>query len=563
MKLNPRILWASLLLVSILLNANISTALLSDKKHGRWNLIGKFKTEATFRTVDTPDNNPIPIKAGDLVTQRNLLFIDFKHDLGDVLPWLNLGYFLQGRFFYDSAWDVGPDVLKDEATRRYYLFDNRDQINDLKWDADLYQGYLDVSSGPLFLRVGRQIVSWGEMSTKRILDGTNPLNTSSLAVDMLERLIPLAMVRANLAFGDVGVFSSIGLEGYYVPGCIENANGEEIIDGSPIIPPIGRNTQAELRDPFSMSSLMQFVEQVPDDIDSDRYGIKLNMMFGDLELNLVHYRPYSDIPVPYLDINAFDPIYLTWADIFSFDISNPLGSILGDQKIPVLLKLDKIDVYGASFNYYLGMIDTVFRGEVALFKHVPKITPGSIGDLISGLSSKTFLPGGNLSIGDIISGIDFGDLGGMTLPFSSGSIATFDVWKYGIAIDKNIVTPLNPKKEIMLMLEYVGSKIVGYKENTIMYPWQGPNGEILYEPEYTHDFILIARTEYLNGLLIPQLVTFYEVVPQAFVFIPSVTITKGSWAFKCTYFHTIADTYHQEGFLESRNEFSISFAYTF
>ena len=29
----------------------------------------------------------------------------------------------------------------------------------------------------------------------------------------------------------------------------------------------------------------------------------------------------------------------------------------------------------------------------------------------------------------------------------------------------------------MLIFEYVGSKIVEYEENTIIYPWQGPNGE--------------------------------------------------------------------------------------
>jgi len=151
----------------------------------------------------------------------------------------------------------------------------------------------------------------------------------------------------------------------------------------------------------------------------------------------------------------------------------------------------------------------------------------------------------------------------MTLPFSSGTIATFDVLKYGIGIDKNIVTPLNRRKEFMLIFEYVGSKILEYEENSIIYPWQGPNGETLYEPEFTHDFIFIARTDYFKGQLVPQFTTFYEVVPRALVLIPSVTVFKGPWQFECTYMHTFSKSYEQEGFLASRNELTIGFAYNF
>ncbi len=541
-----------------------SQALLSDQKNGRWNLIGKTKLQATIRTTDTPDNNPIPIKAGDVINQRNLLMLEFKHDLQEKIPRLKIEYYLQVRAFYDSVWDYGPEIFSDDTTREEYLFKNRNQINDLKQDIDLFMGFIDITKGSFFTRIGRQTIAWGEMSTKRILDGTNPQDTTaSLAVDLLERLIPLDMVRSSLAFDNVGPFSSIGLEGYFIPGIIEDTNGEEMIEGSSILPPIGRNTTADLDDPFSMASLMQVIEQVPDDIDSDRYGLKLGVMLGDLEINFAHYRAYSDIPVPFLDIDSFDPINLNISHFLNFNLNDPLGSILGDQKIEVLLKYQETDVYGASFNYYLAWFDMVFRGEVALFKDVPKIVPGNIGDLVTGLANKIILPFGGISVGNLISGIDLGDLSDMVLPFSSGRIATFDVWKFGIAIDKNISTPLNPQKEIMLMLEYVGNKIVDYQADTIIYAWQGPRGEILYEPEYTHDFILIARTEYLNGLLTPQITIFYEVVPKALVLIPGLTLTKGSWQTELSYMQTISDSYEQEGFLDSRDELSLSVTYNF
>ena len=60
------------------------------------------------------------------------------------------------------------------------------------------------------------------------------------------------------------------MEGYYVPGKIDNTNGEEIINGSPIIPPVGQNTIEDLKDPLSLGSLMQLTRQVEDTYDADR-----------------------------------------------------------------------------------------------------------------------------------------------------------------------------------------------------------------------------------------------------------------------------------------------------
>lgn len=34
-----------------------------------------------------------------------------------------------------------------------------------------------------------------------------------------------------------------------------------------------------------------------------------------------------------------------------------------------------------------------------------------------------------------------------------------------------------------LAFECVGKHILGYREKTILQPWRGPNGEVIYEPE--------------------------------------------------------------------------------
>jgi len=559
------LLCCSLLL--ILMDPESCRAILTDKKNGKWSLLGRLKLEATFRTVDTPDNNPIPIEAGDLVTQRNLLFIEWQHDVGKIASRMSFNYFLQFRFFYDSAWDVGPDVLKDEPTRNYYLFNNRDQINDLKWDADLFLGYFDLSGGPVFLRVGRQVMSWGEMTTLRILDGINPTDNTSLAVDLLERLVPLFMVRMNLAFEYVGPFSSVSVEGYYVPGKIDNTNGEEIINGSPIIPPVGQNTIEDLKDPLSLGSLMQLTQQVEDTYDADRYGVKLGLMLEGLEMNFAYYRAYSDIPVPWLDVAGFRPIHLTWPDVVGAIISDdPIGTLLRGQKLDVILKLDKVDVYGGSFNYNWGMIDTVIRGEFGLFKNVPKMTPGSVRDMIEGLGSKVYLPPpvDDITLADVLQHVDLGDIEDEILPFTSGQLATFDELRYGLGLDKWTKVPHLGREDFLFIFEYVGKHILGYEENTILQPWRGPNNEVIYEPEWSNTFLFIITTNYLNGNLSPRLITMYEIEPSALSFIPSLTYDWKTLTFGISYFHTISDTYEGRlGMLESRNELSFNFVWNF
>ncbi len=559
------LLWCSLLLT--VLDPGVCRAILTDKKNGRWSLLGRLKLEATFRTNDTPENNPIPIEAGDLVTQRNLLFIEWRHDVGRITPWLSFDYFLQFRFFYDSAWDVGPDVLKDDPTRHYYLFDNRDQINDLKWDADLFLGYFNLAAGPVFLRVGRQVMSWGEMTTLRILDGINPTDNTSLAVDLLERLVPLFMVRMNVAVEHVGPFSSVSLEGYYVPGKIDDTKGEEIIDGSPIIPPVGRSTINDLEDPLSLASLKQLTQQVEDTYDADRYGVKLGLMLEGLEMNFAYYRAYSEIPVPWLDVPGFQPIHLAWSDVVRAILSDdPIGTLLRGQKLDVVLRYDKVDVFGGSFNYNWGRIDTIIRGELALFKNVPKMTPGSVRGMIEGLGSKVYLPPpvDDVTLADLLEHVDLGDIEHEILPFTSGQIATYDELRYGLGLDKWTKIPHLGREDFLFILEYVGKKILGYEEKAILQPWRGPHDQVIYEPEWSNTFLLIVSANYLNGNLTPRLVTMYEIEPHALSLIPSLAYDWKTLTLGVSYFYTISDSYEGRlGMLESRNELSFNFIWNF
>ncbi len=538
-----------------------SMALFNGDFHGQWSLIGKLKAEATFRTIDVPDNNPIPIETGDMTSQRNLLFVEFRHDLGNVTDWLEISYYLQGRGFYDGAWDYGSSVFASDGERAKYLLNNRDQIDDLKWDADLFIGYLDLTSGPAFLRIGRQVMSWGEMSTLRVLDAINPQDNSSLAVDLLERLIPLFMVRTNLAFDNVGPFDSVSLEGYYVPGHVDNTTGEDIIAGSAILPPIGRDRPGDF-----LSTLKLVSDQVEDDLTSDRYGVKLGLMFKGLDLSFAYIRTFSDVPVANLDLAAFQPVVLNRAHFQTFPrppgLLSALDWVLGHQKLRVLLDIEPVDVYGGSFNYYWGLIDTVLRGEVAFYKNVPKMTAGSVTEMANGLAQKISIPG----LGTLAPIVPLlpSSLTSLVLPFSIGNVATFDVLKYGVGLDKFMKIPPLNREDFMFLLEYVGTWTLGYKKNTILIPWYEPNDDVMYEPEFSNTFVLITNTNYLNGNLNPRLVTMFELESRALTLIPSAMYEWRSFQFEASYFFTVSHNYKGNlGMLETRDEVSFSITYNF
>ena len=552
-----------------------ASALINDKMEGKWSLMGKWQSQATFRTEDGPDNTPVPFESGDMTSQRNTMLLQWKHDLGRKWFDTKIEYDIKGRVFYDGAWDYGPDVMKSDSERDKYVLNNRkivddrEEIDEEKWKAEFFHAYADLTKGIAFFRVGRQVLSWGEMSTIRILDGCNPMDTSSLAVDLQERLIPLWMIRGNLAFDAVGPFTSASIGGYYVPGRVDHTYEEKMLDGSPIMPTIGRDLETDLSDPFSMASLKQYIRMKDSDIEKDRYGIKLGMMTaGGLDLNFVYYRMYSDLPVPQIDVDAIDPITV---NPMLIDMHDPMGSILGDQLLNVVKTRDIVDVYGTSFNYYMGKIDSVLRFEGAYYKDMPKMPPGYLSDMVDALSSKATIVGINQTIQDLIDIFPLGNMGTQVLPFTSGDIPKYDVVKYGFGLDKWVKVPQISASDILMTFEYVGSTTLDYKRHELVQPWYNPwdddqDGlwDPVWEPERSSTFILICRTNYLSGSLVAQMVTMFEVEPQALVLYPSCKYYWKKYEFDVSWFMTMGNGYQGTlGMLQDRDELTFSITYNF
>ena len=83
-----------------------------------------------------------------------------------------------------------------------------------------FLGYVDLGKGPVDIRIGRQILAWGETDNFRLLDNINPLDNGfgGFFIPLDERRVPLDMARGSYHFGSIGPIADAFLEGFAALG---------------------------------------------------------------------------------------------------------------------------------------------------------------------------------------------------------------------------------------------------------------------------------------------------------------------------------------------------------
>jgi hypothetical protein len=191
---------------------------------------------------------------GNLVQHRNFLTLEWRHNINRLsreMPvtslaaqFLNLDafdYYLNMRFEYDSVWKYGSKATDTQRSggenhnqknfgrisenypgewgfyEQFGFESSRRRVKEALYQLRLFEAYVNITKGPLFIRIGRQNLSWGEADVFRLLDQINPLdnNFGGFTTALDERRIPLDMIRAQWSFGTVGPVSDLTLEGFF------------------------------------------------------------------------------------------------------------------------------------------------------------------------------------------------------------------------------------------------------------------------------------------------------------------------------------------------------------
>lgn len=128
----------------------------------------------------------------------------------DLIYQNRFGTFIRGTAFYDFENEDGSRD-KDDLTS--------DALDLVGSDIELLDAYIwasfDIGTMPAQVRVGEQVVSWGESTfIQNSINAVNPINVNALRLpgsELKEALLPEGMVWAS-----IGIFENLTLEGFYL-----------------------------------------------------------------------------------------------------------------------------------------------------------------------------------------------------------------------------------------------------------------------------------------------------------------------------------------------------------
>jgi hypothetical protein len=301
---------------------------------------------------------------GNLVQHRNFVTLEWRHNVnraakelptpfGPVFQFLNFDafdYYLNVRFEYDGVWEWGGNKAarlrqggKNHNAKyfgqvkekypgqfaRYVEFEyasSRRRIKEALWQLRLFEWYVNITKGPLFIRLGRQNLSWGESDGFRLLDQINPLdnNFGGFLTALDERRIPLDMLRAQWSFGTVGPIQDLTLEGFV--SVDQETAARTTLQGSfwtvaTNATPIAIN-RTPCGDPFYRSKDFPVkgkgikcslrAEGPHASIEDARGGGRILGTIRDFTFSLAHYYTWGDVNYVRASIISPTPAHLLW-----------------------------------------------------------------------------------------------------------------------------------------------------------------------------------------------------------------------------------------------------------
>jgi hypothetical protein len=440
----------------------------------------------------------------------------------------------------------------------------------------LFYAYVDVEKGPAFLRIGRQVLAWGETDIFRLLDNINPLDDGfgGFFIALDERRVPLDMVRGSWNFGSFGPFADTFLEGFVAQGD-KIAQKPGIPDGSPWSPgAIAYPNPVLARD-----------IEVPDTLDV-RGGARIVSTVRDVTLSFAHYYTYFDIPGVYFVLPGVPRGGTTNTPSFT----NPIKAVAEHPRVQVT---------GASATFPIEKIYGIFRSEFAFFRGEPmnRQGRGNARDNIAGQGSAgaARLRAWNNTEGGLNPFVypRFLDLARQNPVF--GHVLRRDTINASIGLDVNrYIRWLNPQQTFFIttqlfykhVIDSPGDLVlpvprtnVGVNRNAPVLGTFGPLARgcgrgggrrvncvaqphllPLDDDRFLHT--LLITTSYRGGSVVPQFGMFYDWQGAA-VFQPGVTLIRDPFRFAMDYSAVVGSATGQFGAVRDRDNIRFQVEYVF
>jgi len=562
----------------------------------------RIYSQASLRTANSQVQTFPTTKTGQLVQHRNFYSPELDAHLTGYLDWMrdgslqwlapnDLSFRVAGWGFYDGIYDYGSSQFNRSQrqinsgypdpsvqTGSFYLEGDefacasRDAAgfclssrgtrvasvgalfpnSHVLWPRDTYsaQGrvnelYLSYSKGPLFVRIGRQSISWGESDTIALLDQNNPfditLGVPGLLQDLDEARIPLWTVRSTLRlFDTVGPFASGFVEAYWVPGDVDTNTGyAPLRAASPYSPP-GPDPQAVLAAQSGGVLNMQFVflNHVPaTTMSNSRWGVRLQTVVARAHtVSVFFYRLFPNSPVP-LGRGRI-PTDQSGSQLFVTELVHDLTSAVA-----------------VTDTFFLAPLDGIVRLELEYFDNEP-----------------AFIPQANLGVNtDTAANPILTLFACETRPDGSNPCYApkADFLRWEIGFDRFFfLHTLNPTNSFSLVTSLVGSwNLDETSRKDFRFNGQLKPGAPGNAPD---DFVQLKKvegfvqthlqTDYLHGLLVPGL-TWIQNFRGTWALQPSVLYRWTDWMLLSLAYTTIGGEFEQMGFYRDRDQVSLRATY--
>jgi hypothetical protein len=299
---------------------------------------------------------------------------------GDYKVSSNFKFYSSGMLTVDGAYQLNAN--RDSWHEKLFA-KSRDHLNvDGKYWQVLKEAHVTWTSGDFTLRVGKQVVSWGEMDGIRLMDQINPLDQRRgfADVEFETTLMPIWLIRAGYSPPlNTGWLHDLGVEFVFNPNAgfipdqpIRSGNDEGGVWAPNILIP-GR---FPYREAHLGSANTDIDEPHPFSLEGFEYGLRIKAVVLDSTVTLNGFCGLDNDPVtrmvrPPLITRASDgraivhpflegkyPSFRFIGATFSRDIAPLKASILGGVS-PVL----RLEAFYAFNNTFATTINTFERSD--------------------------------------------------------------------------------------------------------------------------------------------------------------------------------------------------------
>lgn len=179
--------------------------------------------------------------------ERDIRYQSFRSTLrGELLYQLaenqhgSVQFYTLGNYYYDYVLDIDTNhrhAVRDEAGGRRKYRDVRRPRDSDEWLSELY---LDVKYKDFQVRLGKQLVSWGETAESRVADLINPLDIKYLIAFPDWEDYKLGLWMARMYYTPPNMWQNLSFELIVIPfDFLETRTppaGHAIYAGSPVLP---------------------------------------------------------------------------------------------------------------------------------------------------------------------------------------------------------------------------------------------------------------------------------------------------------------------------------------